>query len=113
MSTEGDRRSRILEDHTEQHFGVLDTQTSTAETREMSGVSDIQVDTITPLKERVFHLVVVCVELMLICLVFIFVIYAFLRFVQSLSISAALPCPVNSTFPLNQDEFLRNFTVER
>lgn len=113
MSVEGDRRSRVLENNIEQHLGILDPQTPVSQTGPGSSLAHLMVETSTPVKEKIFHLLVVCVELLLLCAVLVLVVHSFLWFIQSLAKSDEFPCPVNRSYPLNPNEFLPNITVER
>ena len=93
MSTEGDRRPRVLENNYEQHIGLPHTETETSESP-----SDIHIDTQGSIRENLNGLLVFCLGLLICCFVFISVIFSLIKFIGELSDNFVSHCGVNSTY---------------
>ena len=83
MSSEGDRRSRLLENHVEQHIGIRNTEAETTESQ--LGTLDLALDTKGNIFEKLATLLVFCLGLLACCLVFVTVIFSQIYFIQSLT----------------------------
>jgi len=112
MSVEGDRRPGILEDNTQQHLRLFNPEANSPESSTMTAVEDIRVEVTTSLKEKVFHLTMLCIELILCCGIFVFVIFCLLNFVSVFSVDVGVKCNVNSTYHLDH-ELLHNSSFKR
>lgn len=98
MSIEGNRGPGVLEDNSQQHPRLLDSETEVTENREMISVSDIPIGSRTnTIIEKFSNLCVLCTGLAFCCSCFVLIIYSLLSFVFKLA--EKIPnCSINGTY---------------
>ena len=98
MSVEGNRRPGILEDNSQQHPGIFNSEAEVTENREMISVSDLPIALPTnTIIEKLSNLCILCTGLAFCCSCFVLIIYSLLTFVFKLA--EKIPnCSINGTF---------------